>query len=404
MRAVRLVLIALGLCGLLAGGARAGLYHPAEPAATPSVDYRRFRETLNDLRSVAVTQPESPLRRHYLQQVAELEAKARTLGLTTEDRVNLSAYLIRLQQAPRALEVLKPAATAGQENFMVWANLGTAYQLADQPDRAIDALRQALKVWPALWPGLTMAQLDAYRRAEMKHLELLRLRQQAAVRGRPGATPGTLALDELFPRVRFVGESGRYEAGELAAAQRAELPPDALALTEQLVLWLPNDPALYWLLGELLNARGDVGNAASILEELVFVQRLNAPELRQHRQVLNEAKALAGKLGPLVREGQMLWVLAPRGATAGPAAGLLLGETGWAAAAELRRREQEPALEMPRTPAAATPPAPPADWRPDTRQVIVVGGVAGVVVVLLAYLQVREFRRRRPGSAAASRG
>jgi hypothetical protein len=39
--------------------------------------------------------------------------------------------------------------------------------------------------------------------------------------------------------------------------------------------------------------------------------------------------------------------------------------------------------------------AEPASWLPETRQIILVGGVAGVVVVLLVYLQIREFRRRR---------
>ena len=61
------------------------------------------------------------------------------------------------------------------------------------------------------------------------------------------------SLDNLFPRVRFVGPSGEYEPGLLAADQWTNLPADALTIVSQLVLWYPHDNRLYWLFAELLN-------------------------------------------------------------------------------------------------------------------------------------------------------
>jgi tetratricopeptide (TPR) repeat protein len=401
---------ALGVCLLHAGPLVAGLYNTAEPSVGPTASFGQFRGALNDLRSIAVEQPEGPLRRHYLARVAELEAKERGVGLTVDERVNLSAYLIRLMRPPRAIEVLTPVATPDRGNFLVFANLATAYQLTDQWDRAVDALRQALKVWPSLWPGLSTAQLDWYRRAETYHLKLLLHRRRLALAQGRGGSPA-LSLDPLFIEGRFfVGDSGRYEPGELAAAQRAELPPDALSLVQQLLLWLPHDSGLFWLLGELLNAQGEVVDAAAVLEELVFSRRVDAPDLRRHRQVLNEAQAVAKQLRPLLRDGQMLWWLAPRGeGLATPAAGPLLTEAGWVGALrEAKRLEEGGGFEMSRVAAAADapPPAGPAtvDWLPGLAQVAVVSSLTTMVVAALVYLQIRELRRRRHGAVTAPKG
>src|SRR5207244_12073881 len=57
--------------------------------------------------------------------------------------------------------------------------------------------------------------------------------------------------------LRFVGDREKYEAGSIARAEKAKLPPDAVEIVEQLLIWLPHDDRLFWLLGELLNARGE---------------------------------------------------------------------------------------------------------------------------------------------------
>src|SRR5204863_7741161 len=93
------------------------------------------------------------------------------------------------------------------------------------------------------------------RKAEELHLKLVTLR-----RGQPR---GAQSLDDLFG-VRYVGDQGEYAPGKIADAERAKLPPDAVAQVQLLPLWQPADGRLLWQLGELANAFGDVRTAAGI--------------------------------------------------------------------------------------------------------------------------------------------
>src|SRR5262249_48715819 len=87
-------------------------------------------------------------------------------------------------------------------------------------------------------------------------------------------------LDPLFPApgedgkaagepVRYVSESGKFEPGKIAAAEKAKLPKDAILVVEQLLIWMPDDLRLYWQLGELFNAHGDVNAARTIFMEFL---------------------------------------------------------------------------------------------------------------------------------------
>jgi hypothetical protein len=105
---------------------------------------------------------------------------------------------------------------------------------------------------------------------ETYQLKLLRLRSKEAQRP-AGDLPQD--VDGLFDsaekgKVRFVGPSGQYEAGKLAADQQAKLPKNAIEIVEQLLIWMPLDDRLYWLLGELFNAEGDVPSALEIFKEI----------------------------------------------------------------------------------------------------------------------------------------
>src|SRR5207249_890048 len=111
-------------------------------------------------------------------------------------------------------------------------------------------------------------------------LKLVRLRQRQP--------RDAQELDDLFG-VRFVGEGNQYEPGKLAAAQRKQLPSDAVAIVQQLALWLPADGRLLWQLAELANAHGDVKTAAAIMDGCVTEFAMSSPELRQHRQLTREA-------------------------------------------------------------------------------------------------------------------
>jgi hypothetical protein len=300
----------------------------------------------------------------YLKRVTELEAKEKRGELTTTDRINLGACWLRLEQPNKAIAALTPAAREGKPHFLVLANLATAYEMARIPERAISYRQAALKDWPAAFAGWTQAQLYWYRRAEKYHLTLLELRTREPS-GRDMDT-----LDALFPRVRFSVLGGDYKPGPLPPDQWVELPEEALPLVYQLVYWRPLDDRLFWLLGEVLNARGDIGSAATVLQELVVKYRqLNrtAPvELRRHAQVLQAAR-------PPIE------VVADVKPDRNPAKGAALAPERNATAA----------------------PAESQGWMPDWRQVVI-GFVSGALVALLGVWQVREIRRRRQPARVAS--
>lgn len=414
MRGPLIVVAALGICLAAADPLQAGVYSLAEtaPWPLPVNNFRQFRFDLGDRRSIAGSQEgEGMPRQRYLDRVAKLTAKEKAGGLTRDDRIDLSAcylYLMKPEDAARVLE----AVPQDQRNFMVLCNLATAHQQAGRLDRAAFYLRQALEgrdadgkpIWPTLWPGWGRDRLNWYRRAEKFHLLLLEGRYRESLRqpNRPWDS-----LDPLFPNVRFVGPSGTYEAGGIGPAQWAELPADALALVVQLVLWLPNDDRLFWLLGELLNAQGDVAAAETVLSELVRGRnQTGVKELFNHRKELVQARfvldAVEKEMTP-ARWELLLMAVAPRSMPAPPGIGALTQDLAWQAAAYDRDNP------TPKAPAGDKQPAGPemsvgddkprggtmpADTLPNWQH-IAVSFLAGGVVSLLIGLQVREYYRRR---------
>jgi tetratricopeptide (TPR) repeat protein len=322
---------------------------------------KEFRTLIRDL-SVGMTQPKNGLREKYLERRTTLEDKRSRSGrLPVEGQISLSAYLIRLKQYDAAVDLLTPLAAQERGNFMVYANLITAHQLGGQLDRARAYLSQIQGGRPQGWPGLTAQQLDWFARVERYHQDLIKLRFREALAqvnpnqqtGRP-KLPAT--IDDLFG-VRLIGPSGRYEAGRLADDQKAKLPPDAVAIVQQLLVWLPDDTRLYWLLGELLNAQGDLEGATQVFDECSWLRRFDTPELQQHRQIVQEALAQA----------------APGAPDLGP--------------------------ESP----APSSPEEPSGWLPDRGHLVVVGIVAGLLLAGLGYLQLRELRHRRQGKPSISK-
>ena len=107
---------------------------------------------------------------------------------------------------------------------------------------------------------------------------------------------------------------------------------------------------LYWLLGELYNARGYTSMAAQVFDRCVWTHRFPSAELAEHRRIVNEAKT---ELEPIA----------------------------------INPPASKPGQQMP----ASLP-----ETRPiDLRNVLLIGSVAGLVVLGLVYLQVRELIRRR---------
>jgi hypothetical protein len=449
MRRAWIIAVALAVAGLAPGLARAGVYNTAEPWPLPKPfdyfhnDWATYRAAPVDLENRAAVviasltadacpqAPGVPLRLisssaaqrlfgpadqspglRYLRQVRELEAREREGTLPLEGRINLGAYYLRLQQPQKAIGVLEPRAREGAP-FTLWANLATAYEQAGLPDRALTARDLALKAWPATYPGWDSFQLRFYRKVEKYQLDLLKLRQKEAQR-RPGRND--LRLDDLFPGVEFVGASGKYEAGGIAPAQWGEVPADALALVEQMLLWSPFDERLQWLLGELLNAGGDVRAAVMVLGPLVNKQQGSAqwssaapPELREHYRVLAAAyPAVMAYRNQLVTEPflnvKLLCAFAPHG---GLGAGDLMQEAIWPAWVigqedQLRRAQGATGSPPPLPQAPAPPSTPSASWLPDSKQLkqLAVAFVAGALV---AWLLGQQFRQARRAKAARVR-
>ncbi len=278
----RVVLLAVvGMIGL-PRAAVAGLHYSGEPIAELPSQWRGFLSDLRALRYVAVKPGPgivaSPLRQQYEEEARKLQVAAKERKLTSDEYADLGALLIRLGDIEAAVALLRDGDRQHPGNYRITSNLGTAWQLSGDLDRAADTLRQAARLAPG-----------KFQKAEELQLKL--------VRGRLRQERGAVDLDDLFG-VRFVGESGKFEPGKLAAAERKKLPSDAVALSQQLALWLPHDGRLLWLIGELANAHGDVKTAADIFENCVGQFGLSTPALREHRLITRDAVAKLEKMPP----------------------------------------------------------------------------------------------------------
>jgi tetratricopeptide (TPR) repeat protein len=370
--------VILVVCLIGPSAARGGLYSTAEPRWSlggdlPPSEYQRFKEfqdkTLIPLRQIVSQDSKSPLHKQYTL-IAALAGTAPRGKLSVEQQLDLGACLIRLGKHRDAVSILSQAQFRERDNFLLLANLATAEQLDGQLRRAHDYLAEALRLWPENWNDLPEPKrkwLEKYylfepdhlwyRPVESYHLRLLKLRmRERAGDGLPEAPDALFDRDGKAP-VKFVGESGRFEAGKIAAAERAKLPKNALETAQQLLVWFPHDMRLYWLLGELFNAEGNVDAAREIFEEIAgkwnpatdktFGAKKNPSYPRLFKEHLDVLKAQ------------------PRTVTFG---------TG---------PEKDAKVDT-------EPPPAGIDWT-----ALAIGFAAGVLFSLFAYWQIREIRRRR---------
>ncbi len=251
----------------------AGLYYSGENYAELPSQWRGFLLDQRSLRTIAVRPSggaaTGPIRKHYQTQAEKLTKLARQRPLSADESADLGALHLRLGDTARAIEILRIAQKDNAKHFHLAANLGTAWQMQGDLVQAAVCLEQAARLAPA-----------KLRQAEQLHLKLVRLRARQP-RDRQD-------LDDLFG-IRYVGPSGKFEPGRLAEAQRKHLPNDAIALLQQLALWLPADGRLLWQLGELAGANGDVATAAALMDGCVTEFGLRAADLRQHRRAYRAA-------------------------------------------------------------------------------------------------------------------
>jgi tetratricopeptide (TPR) repeat protein len=426
----RSVLLVLSAWVAVAAPARAGHYRvnaaPLTPTEIPS--FKDLRLLLSEL-SACPDRKQPPgqqqprkgsLREKYVAEAAALEARRKDGTLSVTDAVNLASYDIalgRLTRAQALLErVLEGLPADHPARFLVLLNLAAAYGGDVQPDRparhletAVDYQKQALKAWPTSWAGWGREHLAWYRRCERLQLALWEARLNEAEAGKP-APPGLYVAQDLFPGLRFVGPGGAYEPGALAVEMWDTMPPDAVLLVLQLVLWWPDDTQLYWLYGELQGVNGQIEEALTVFDELVNARALQAPELRAHREAFKAVAGLMRQLrgSPLTR-AVVLWSVTPPAPLLPPVAGPLCNAVPHViayarAAAEEEALKAGPAVgpqETGQTPGDQPPSvvSPLPDWK-----MVTVGFVAGVVVATLAGLQWREWRRRAalPAPAVAA--
>jgi tetratricopeptide (TPR) repeat protein len=249
---------------------QAGLYYSGESVAELPSQWRGFLLDQRTLRGIAVrpsdTTPASPARTRYQEEADRL---ARKRQLSADEAADLGALYLRLGETARALAVLRPAQRDNPTHFHLAANLGTAWQLQGDLAQAAACLQQAVRLAPG-----------KLQKAEELHLKLVRLRARQP--------RDTQDLDNLFG-IHHGGPAGKYEPGRLSDADRKALPADAVALVQQLALWLPADARLQWQLGELAAAGGDLSAAASLLDGCVIEMGLRSPDLRAHRQAIRAA-------------------------------------------------------------------------------------------------------------------
>jgi hypothetical protein len=452
---MRIALWTAVLCVILGGTSplNAGLYLPAEELTAPPysnlVSLGRFEDGRTKLQLLGTSrlatdqekvQGDSAieqLRRRYLEQIATLEQKQADGTLTVIDRVNLSGYYLRLfgpgngRRAQQAIDVLTQGGrTPIDSNFMVLSNLSTALSLryAGDPEVlgiAYDYLKQAVDDWPTVTSAFPKAAdsegyLLWYYRAERLQLDLLRLRRlELEQRKSPDS------VDNLFPVLQKEWAKG-YSVGRLRPAAFQLLPADPVDLVGQLVLWMPHDERLHWLMAELLNAvHNDFADAEAMTRtfdqspgqkpawhHLMHEHRrawLMATGLRQVLQYDLAAiteDTLRFSQGVPLHDGDN-WNVVPLTLLPLPEGALpMLQTVGLAVAVD--KRNNTPGAK--REGSGGEPPPPPAEaqqtasnrWSGPDWKTMVVSFAAGALVSLLVSQQWRQYQKKKQLQATAN--
>jgi hypothetical protein len=250
---------------------QAGLYYSGETYAELPSQWRGFMLDHRILYTIGITpgpkNPVGPARTRYQEHADRLETKARAAKLSADELADLGALYVRLGEPGKTVALLRTAQLEHRNHFCILANLGTACQLQGDLSQAALYLQQAVRLAPG-----------KLQEAEEYHLRLVQLRLKKQNDG----------VDNLFG-VRFLGEKGAYEPGRMAKAEREKLPARAVAVAQQMALWLPRDGRLLWQLAELANATGDVRAAAAMMDGCVTQFGINDPELRRHRRLTRAA-------------------------------------------------------------------------------------------------------------------
>jgi hypothetical protein len=242
-------------------------------------------------------------------------------------------------------------------------------------------------------------------------LKLIRLRSRERPAAFGRSNPLGADVEPLFEGgkpltpVRFVGDGGKYEAGSIASAEKAKLPPDAVEIIEQLLIWLPHDDRLFWLLGELLNARGEYVTAGQEVFAWIGDKLKALGDGFAKGAVGAKPTAVPTKVRELADRRAEEFSALPEVHKAHLRALIDRARADRAAAAAAQASEPQPAAAPPPAPPRKphTPPAAASNPLPIDLRSLGVGFAAGLIVMAFGLWQVREIRRRLQARAAASR-
>jgi len=300
----------VGIC--LAGSAPAGVYSPDEPFLfeIDADGYARpiqyapggFEPIIAEFRDLAL--PQSQIRPKYEDRVQARRSKG-VNALPPGELAGYTADLIRLNRPDEALNVLQPIARDPRRGgFVAYTHLARSHAGRGEWSDAFQQQEMAVRYteFPTDFAKLTKPQLAWLKRVEREYyFPFLAHRAEESRRARRGGLRED--VDPLFPAavppkrpdvsLQFVSEDGTYVAARLAAAERKKLPPDAIAIVQQLLIWHPRDARLYWLLGELYNADGEVEWAAKLLDACTYNMGYSNPTVIEHRRVLKAAAEAA---------------------------------------------------------------------------------------------------------------
>ncbi len=307
---VRLGIVALGavVAGLLSlSEGHASLHHPDDPMAIPvSVEgvpeplpfdeFSRRRAVLTNVLDPnrPLVNPNNPTEKSDRGKVADRIDKAKkNLKRTPEQSTALAVDLLRFNKPDEAAGVFRR-----REGFL--ANITLAHVAAVQGDwgQAFNYLSIANDPEdsppPATIPGITSAQLAWQLKLNTEPLKKLfesRLKESRAKEARrKEGLPAELPPDDELPDPIFPVSFANTIGGVLAPDEQAKLPPDALAIVQQLVLWFPGDPRLYWLLAEMYAVKGEFVTAQRIMDSCVGgFKYSNRKVLMQHREAVKKA-------------------------------------------------------------------------------------------------------------------
>jgi len=309
---------AIGLL-LLAVPATASLYQPDEPNTVPvradgvaePLPFEDFRQRMLTLANVADPRPtaDGKPNRDRAAVLARVQAFQKKRNPTMDELAVHGADLLRLGNDPppgdpgfyvdKAVNLLAPHTRDRNLNYFLLTTLAEVHLARGETREAIAVHDSALidAEMPATVKGWSEPQRKWIKKLDdeyVPHYLHIRLAEKESLANPDREEPTPLfplpAKNQPADPVRFVNDAGEYQVGSLEAAQRAKLPPDAIAVTQQLLLWFPSDTRLYWLLAELYAADGKLAEANEVFFQCTWSKKYgNRRILMEHRHAVEKA-------------------------------------------------------------------------------------------------------------------